>query len=1064
MKKYKSALLLTLSLFTLNGCKVIFGQNSNDISNDTSSNIINDSSNIKDSDSSSSITDIVSSSFSESDSSTSNVDSSSFSESDSLPSTPSEEENPYLNVEVINENGITSITNHSNLTEGSEVNVEFLPNEGYTLLSYTLTDDFGSKEIAAYNHTKASFIINSDTTIKANYGKTNEYDMFNYSSGTSVVYYYKDENFKNSSGSRTYTYEQVIDSIKDDSSNSINSNIFSIEPITTFADGKWANPYYIKKESGKDDIVYGLSLYSNDENTYSGIIFNSTKIIHSVTITYYESKYYDRALVETSGKELIGNKETENIYSYLVNGKNFSITNISAGNYLYIPSIEIVYSKVEYLQEPITITYNSNGGSGEMNNQIVYTSNFNLSENVFTKPGYNFIGWSTSRDGDVLYRDCESIDGSVKDDIVLYAIYEFDSSKSVDLVKDYQKNLKGDLSNIYAYYGGSGEHDICKYISNFELELADSFELQFGKIVYVGSSDDYYKLVTANFIPISQSYRRADEISLLNAYYELAYSYYYQGTQIQYDQGSSYQRKIRDMKPEDATELYNKYMDCSTYVSNAFYNAFGEVVIDGKDINEITTKVLINYAKDNIGTSNEVILYQDDILNMSQSEKDSAFEAFKNALQPGDLYVYRHGVNSESGHVMLYLGNGYFLHSTGSSYDYTNLKDKVEGFSGAGIIKKEGSVRYQSANSTVFNSTNKRYPFYVDPNGVDSNTRYAILRPLNRKGLKLTNNTIARCMASGLDIEKSADKTTSVSFNDTITYTIKIKNYSNKTISNISITDTVADYTTFSSMSSSYYYHQNGTNLIWNIPSINAGQTISVNYTVKVTGDSSKVGKKISSTAYVGHIATNTLNMSISSLNNSQLNDFVNMALQYYGNSNVTYSSTANNSTLDPTNNVVTFSSGANFVTAVYNRYYDSLGKTLNLSNELDSITNSNFMNSIMSTSGSFQTSSKLYSMMVNGGFGGTVFTKNYDMDRMRTVEYDYLLPGDIISFQNSSATNQYLYLGDVTIGSTSYEKALLLFTTSTAVKMVYGSEADALLVKFIGYKRFAIIRPSLYM
>ena len=101
--------------------------------------------------------------------------------------------------------------------------------------------------------------------------------------------------------------------------------------------------------------------------------------------------------------------------------------------------------------------------------------------------------------------------------------------------------------------------------------------------------------------------------------------------------------------------------------------------------------------------------------------------------------------------------------------------------------------------------------------------------------------------------------------------------------------------------------------------------------------------------------------------------------------------------------------------------------------------------------------------MLVNGGYGGTVFKKDYTMDRMRTVEKEYLLPGDIISFVNSSATNQYLYLGDITIDSAKYKNALLIFTTSDGVKLVYGSEADALLVKFIGYVRFAIIRPSLY-
>ena len=46
--------------------------------------------------------------------------------------------------------------------------------------------------------------------------------------------------------------------------------------------------------------------------------------------------------------------------------------------------------------------------------------------------------------------------------------------------------------------------------------------------------------------------------------------------------------------------------------------------------------------------------------------------------------------------------------------------------------------------------------------------------------------------------------------------------------------------------------------------------------------------------------------------------------------------------------------------------------------------------------------------------------------------------------------------------GASAFSNSLLLFTTTDGVKLIYGSDADALLVKFIGYKRFAIIRPSL--
>ena len=414
---------------------------------------------------------------------------------------------------------------------------------------------------------------------------------------------------------------------------------------------------------------------------------------------------------------------------------------------------------------------------------------------------------------------------------------------------------------------------------------------------------------------------------------------------------------------------------------------------------------------------------------------------------------------------MLYVGNGYFLHSTGSSYNYTSLVDKTESFTSVeGVMKPEGSVRYQSVNSTVYKTSSTRYLFYVDSAGEDSNDRYAILRPLNRKGLSITPTTIARCMASSLEIEKSADKTTSVALGNTITYTISITNNSSKAINNISITDTIDENVKFVSMDKSYDYYQDGNQLIYNIPSIGANKTISISYKVTATSDISNIGKMISSTGKVGHLSLNTLNMSISSLNDSQLNDFVTMALQYYNNPNVSYNASGNNSDADPTNNVITFTNGANFINAVYKRYYASLGKSLELVSELSTVTNTNFMNSIMSTTGALQSTTLLGKMLVNGGYGGTVYTKNYDMDRMRTIKPEYLLPGDIISFVNSSATNQYLYLGDVVINSVTYKNALLLFTTSTGVKMVSGSDADALLVKFIGYKRFAVIRPSLYM
>ena len=464
----------------------------------------------------------------------------------------------------------------------------------------------------------------------------------------------------------------------------------------------------------------------------------------------------------------------------------------------------------------ISITYDPNGGYGQMDSLLVDSYEFTLSENTFYKPGFNFVGWSLEPNGIIDYADCEEV--YITEDTTLYAVYEYSSRKIVELIEDYSKNLPDNISDVVAFYGGQGQYDITKYIPSFIPELASSVELQFGNLVYVGTDAQQYEDMTANFIPISQSYRNISDISLLDAYLELAFAYYYQGTQLQYDQGSSYQRKIRDMKPEDATELYQKYLDCSTYVSNAFYNAFGDIVIQNEDINSITTKVLIDYAKNNKNKSNEVVLYQDNLSSLSTTEKQNALKKFKENLQPGDLYVYRH-TNDTAGHVMLYVGNDYFIHSTGASYNYSTLVDKVENYTSVqGEIKPEGSVRYQTASSTVYKESSTRYLFYVDKVGSDSNDRYAILRPLNRSDLKLTPTTIARCMMSGIEIEKSADKYTSVAVGDELTYTISIRNNSDKTIKNVSIKDEIPNNTSFVSMSRTDYFNILGNEMIWNIP------------------------------------------------------------------------------------------------------------------------------------------------------------------------------------------------------------------------------------------------------
>ena len=70
-----------------------------------------------------------------------------------------------------------------------------------------------------------------------------------------------------------------------------------------------------------------------------------------------------------------------------------------------------LYAQWEQIVTNVVITFNSNGGSGSMSNQI-FTAGVsqNLSANTFIRNGYNFTGWNTKTDGSgTNYTDKQSL-------------------------------------------------------------------------------------------------------------------------------------------------------------------------------------------------------------------------------------------------------------------------------------------------------------------------------------------------------------------------------------------------------------------------------------------------------------------------------------------------------------------------------------------------------------------------------------------------------------------------------------------------------------------------------
>ena len=194
MKKVMCSILLAISSLSLSCCFFPL------VSNSTSESFPSE----KESSSSESF------SSEESISSNESVDSSSQESSSIEESTsPSEEIIEGFSIDVTDKNGKTVVSKTNSVLEGEQVEVNFTPYAGYSLMYYTLTDDTGSVKVPAFGQTSTTLTITSDTTIDAEYIKNSLIEFFNYSSGTSKLFHYVNGGYQNSS-EESVTYDEVI--------------------------------------------------------------------------------------------------------------------------------------------------------------------------------------------------------------------------------------------------------------------------------------------------------------------------------------------------------------------------------------------------------------------------------------------------------------------------------------------------------------------------------------------------------------------------------------------------------------------------------------------------------------------------------------------------------------------------------------------------------------------------------------------------------------------------------------------------------------------------------------
>ena len=97
-----------------------------------------------------------------------------------------------------------------------------------------------------------------------------------------------------------------------------------------------------------------------------------------------------------------------------------------------------------------TVSFDANGGTGSMTPQIfTYGTSQALSENTFTRTDYDFVGWATSANGNVTYKDSQDYSISAEN-VTLYAIWrDIISFKKIPAVSITGSETWNPASNVF---------------------------------------------------------------------------------------------------------------------------------------------------------------------------------------------------------------------------------------------------------------------------------------------------------------------------------------------------------------------------------------------------------------------------------------------------------------------------------------------------------------------------------------------------------------------------------------------------------------------------------------
>ena len=311
------------------------------------------------------------------------------------------------------------------------------------------------------------------------------------------------------------------------------------------------------------------------------------------------------------------------------------------------------------------------------------------------------------------------------------------------------------------------------------------------------------------------------------------------GEKVQYTDdkigGGEYRWRLHEDAPEDASYEYIKYTNCAAFCNDSYY--FGlNYSLPG---NMYTTFNMVNAtASGKQYSAIRKLTVERSVTEVLTDEQKAQlgaelYEEFMRVTQPGDLMVILRDTDgdgdNDSGHVMMYIGNGKMIHSTGSNYNTSDAKETVE-----------PSIRYGQTKDYFFNTTGSNFIYG------SKIARFAVIRPLDLSGCPKTvpENTQNRVNnLTGIVAQKNSSIRPGKTVNggDTITYTFDVRN-TNDDDAVVDILDTIPNDTTLVSAEGATI---DGDTLTWAV-SVKAKEQKTVSYTVSVNAGVA-AGTKINS-------------------------------------------------------------------------------------------------------------------------------------------------------------------------------------------------------------------------